>query len=832
MGRPIEQVCHILLWVIAFAALGRAESADERFLEGLRQRRLFSLAQTYCQRRLEDSQLSDRDRAQLVIELSRSYAQHALDCPPANRGRLWQRAGEVVADFERRYPHHPRRVLVRVQGSLVLLAQGELTRQETDVAAAGSGQLDTARKYIRQAITSLESLDAQIVRTLRQHRADPGQLSEGELLSLEKHVRYHLARAYRNQARLYPDDSPDRVNALTQAIQQLTPLAQLSLDNPLAWRSRTDEIVCYRLLKDYQTAQRKLRAVESAAPPAAIRLRSRAERLRLELARQNLREALRVVASGCVIAGQTSAELDVAHLETYVACWQAANRTGDDDQATGFQEKAIEMVHQIEQTHGAYWTRRAEMFLAHAAAGEGGAGNVDLLVRTAQHSYTRKQYDDAVAAFERAALKARQLDETDRAFQLFHTAARIEHDRGRRREALRRFRSLALTMPSHLKAGDAHLWALFNASQLVKKERPGSLEEYTELLTEHLQQWPDSLSADTARWWLARLREHQGAWQEAVDAYRHISAGSRHHEDAVRACGRCWIRRFDQLKQTDKPYEEEAAAAAGYFDEIILGPDRRLPERWSPTTLAAALAAARLRLFYAPNGFAAAERIISAALRRASDAPDHWRATARSLLVIALAGQERWGDARQRLQQVSQGSPDTLLQMLVALSELVPGARPQMRGQLARLQLEMVSLLAPRRDQLNQPDRLDFDRIHAAALADAGQRAEALQAYQRLAEENPQHGKIQEGYARLLLAGDRKETLTLARDRWREVLRKSRPKSERWYRAKYSVALAHYKLGERKRAADMIRLVQTLPPGLEATSMKDQFLKLLEMCQR
>ena len=62
--------------VVAFAAYDTraAESHDQRFLEGLRERRLSELAAEFCQERLASQDLSPSEGAALAIELARCRA--------------------------------------------------------------------------------------------------------------------------------------------------------------------------------------------------------------------------------------------------------------------------------------------------------------------------------------------------------------------------------------------------------------------------------------------------------------------------------------------------------------------------------------------------------------------------------------------------------------------------------------------------------------------------------------------------------------------------------------------------------------------------------------
>ena len=83
------------------------EPADARFLAGLRRRGLFALAETDCRKRLEDPQLDEVARAELVIDLVRTLADMRLAVPADSREPIWQEISSVTTDFQRQHPHNP-----------------------------------------------------------------------------------------------------------------------------------------------------------------------------------------------------------------------------------------------------------------------------------------------------------------------------------------------------------------------------------------------------------------------------------------------------------------------------------------------------------------------------------------------------------------------------------------------------------------------------------------------------------------------------------------------------------------------------------------------------
>jgi hypothetical protein len=88
---------------------------------------------------------------------------------------------------------------------------------------------------------------------------------------------------------------------------------------------------------------------------------------------------------------------------------------------------------------------------------------------------------------------------------------------------------------------------------------------------------------------------------------------------------------------------------------------------------------------------------------------------------------------------------------------------------------------------------------------------------------------IQEEYATFLLDRDDPAALRQALDQWRVVAAHTRPRTVNWFRAKYSVALAQYKLGDRAGAAKLIRYLQATE-DLSSSGLEQAFTKLLAQC--
>ena len=817
----------IVLWLSPYVAA--SDSLNAEFLEGLRARRLFELAEIYCSQRLKRQQTDGAEELRWTIELSRTYAQHALHLESGLRETLWHQAQDCLSVFERGHPDHPQLLLVKLQRALVGLARGEVTRQEAEITAASDQPWEKVRAELRRVIGLLEHLLPDIAHQTRQRNRVSGSLTDAQLYSLQRNVSYQLVRAYRNQGLAYPPQSVDRINALTQALEQLGPLASLPPTEEVIWSVRLEQVACYRLLGDARRAGAALQMLHSAAPPAPVQLELRAEQIRLAIDQGELRQLARLIAHPVADHEVRSANLDLAEMEGLIALWAAGPK--NDPQTSIWQNKIVHQLNQIGQLHGPYWKRRSGMLVVRAAEGGVDAEDVQLLVQTAQNLYVDQQWSKAMEAYQKAARLSKSLGERDRSFRLAFTAARIAQEQGDLQQSLERFRALGLEYRADSQASEAHLMAIACAADLIRQDPAAPREEYIRLLREHLESWPHTASADSVRWSLGNIYQRQRDWTSAVNVYRDISLSHAQKDRAIGATGKCWAQKLRHLQKSGVRITEELKIALKYFEQFFRRNDGKLPERWSPTAQAAVLEAVRLHVQFTTQGLVTAQSYLEAALRDTSHTSAQWPSAAEVLLIEALARQDRMEEAGRRLALLTKPSAN-LMSLLKSLGQLDKPSRSLVqRQQAARLQLMTVSYLQQVWDELSGADQVFAQRSRAEALAVIGDRQQALQELERLVRENPRHAEIQQSYAQLLLENDDQRSRELALAKWREIARHSRPKTESWYHAKYSLALAHYRLGNARRAAEILGLIQAVPPGFEGAQCKHDFLELLKLCQ-
>ncbi|HEX5105030.1 MAG TPA: hypothetical protein VFV87_14520 [Pirellulaceae bacterium] len=746
--------------MLALPAIVWAESSDARFLDGLRQRQLFELAEEYCSYRLARSVANGPIQADLSIELIRTLALHATNVPPAERDGPWAKARSVAAEFAARKPPHPRAILVRLQDALTPLAQGELARQELEAGALTDDRLEQARAALRESRKLFDELSQELAREIpfrRRTAPEKGELSADQLFNLQQHVQYQLARAQRNQALLFAKGSDDRLALLLAAVETLQGLmSQIAADEPLMPQVQLDLSECQRLLGRLAEAEEIAGTLDREGVPPAVRLRARAELLRSAIAEEDLSAIQKLLALGREVDGEAAADLDFAWFEAFLAQarlasegMRAAGPKPAAEVSKQFQDQAAAAADFLEESYGPYWGRRANQLLI-ASLPRGGRGNVQLLARAADSLYLKGEFEQAIAAYDEAAAQARQSSDLAASFDLAYKAALIEQKRERHAQAAQRLRILSKSFATHAQAAPAHLLAAWNAAQAAR-DNAAAADSYAAILREHLATWPAAESADQARIWLGKIEESQSNWADATEAYSGVPRSSPHFAAAAVGLARCWPKRLAGLSSAGKPTAGVADEAIQALQRALLDPENRLPQTWTESDRAVALALAELIVGYQPASSADAVKILEAA-SNTSDATAEWKAAAQIPLVLALA---------------------------------------------------------------NQPVR----------------REEAVAALGRLAKENPNSGAIQERYADLLLAAHDAASLQQALERWRVIASRSQPRTERWYKAKLSIAQAQYLLGEKHEAAVLLHYLLETQPSLKGTAWETAYRELLGKCE-
>jgi hypothetical protein len=176
--------------------------------------------------------------------------------------------------------------------------------------------------------------------------------------------------------------------------------------------------------------------------------------------------------------------------------------------------------------------------------------------------------------------------------------------------------------------------------------------------------------------------------------------------------------------------------------------------------------------------------------------------------------------------------PEQVLENLTSISPLLASAvDPRRRTELALLQLELTNLIWPVPSAFNDDQIQAVYLSRAEAFSAAGKDEDARRMYSQLADRYPGDLLARQEYAEYLLSREAPQDLKQALDQWRRIAAKSRPRSNAWFRAKYSVALTQFKLDDAQSAARLIRYLQSTE-DLAASGMESEFGELLRRCEK
>ncbi len=825
-----------LLLLGLFVATSAAADRDLRIVVGLRDRQLFDLAEAHARRQLASDKLSPLQRTDLMVEVIRTLALQAANAPDEEQDRRWNAAQKGADQFLNASPPPVRAELIRVQQLLAGLAQGELARLTWE-ARNEESLAETARQQLRSVRRQLEDLQKDLEHQIiarRGRQAAEEELASEELSTLGNNLTLHQARLLRNMALTYPPEADSRLALLVEGIELLKgPLRQLTRDDPLYLQMSVEWLIAARLSGKAEEAQDFLRGLLARNLPPDLRLRLYAEGVRLSLAQQNLEQAGRLVQLGGQLAGslQSDPEFDFAKLELDVARWQNALREKDASQTNQWQSTSLATARELEQRYGPYWGRRADHLLIATAPSSGVNVAADVLRRSAENLYRQGQLAEAVAVFEKSAEQASKQGDENSRFDLLYKAAAIQQNRKDFADAARRMQTISIALPHHVHAAEAHLLAAWNYAQAARAV-PTELAQYESALAEHLQHWPNNPSSVQVRLWQGQLWASQGKWSEAAAVLAAIPTDSPHFAEALTAIIPAWNRAAELRKSQGSSSLDELVTSAGeYYRGIILDHENAWPANWSPSQRDAAVAWGRLLIDFRPASLPDAQRVLTAA-RQGLPAPDKdWQREADALLVAILAAQPtQRNEATQLLQQLAGVSPTELLDLLKRLSDVAGRSSAEVQKSVAELQLQTVELLQPQLEKLSAERRRDVQRVQASALAAVGKRDEARRVFAEVAATAPQDGALQEEYALFLAADDDASAIVAALAQWRRVASKTKPQTDRWYRAKLAIADLLRRQGDKPAAAQLIRYLLETPPGIDA-SWRPRFEALLRQCE-
>ena len=793
------------------------------------------VATNQLEQKLNDQELTDRQRATLVVDAIKVLTDQASTRSPAKRQAIWDRIATIAGpQFTR--TNRSGELLIGSQRCLADITRVSLLRQEIAARLPGATSSQDVLDQLRQVRDRLSELIQAIDEAIpvRSNNDDDTEFSVEQLIALKANMQFQMAICNLERSQLYPmDDRANRIDALNQSQRQIADVVRsLQAGQPLWWQASVAELRCLRIAGKTDEALLKLKRLREEYAPPAIQTELIVEKLKLAIATNDAEKA-ESIAAIAFSKKQRSARLDLAILDATL--FLATNRSNDTNNK--WMNDSTQHARAIKTSHGDYWGRRANLKLLAATgnAAESPRGNdvasptttrknIDLLRVIAANAVEQGRFHHAIEKYRQAIDVATEQNDTGARLQLSIAAAQCFEQLAQHTQAADLLFEAVESAKSLPSASAAHLRGCWNLAQAItgidaaEPETVALQTRYQEQLAKHIGSWPNSPSSNSAKLWQGRGLLGQQQFKSAFSAFLSVQETSELFPEAIFLA----TASAKQILATADKQEATKFHAARLIEQLKNGQAKFASDSidfWRFELLAAEVdllhGSGRISKNFIDNirqlGFSADDRLAKLAA-----------------ILIAASSASASDEFKVELKQIA-NDPDqleSLHQFLQAMqhNENVDSAE--------RKQLISANLRVAHRAAAATPKNARWQlRIANLQLA-AGQDNDAIATLEALVKKFPRQAdkRIKLATAITKVYGETEPDKAI--NQWRRIAAKLRPKSENWFQAKFNIAKLLHSSGKSTEALKLLKYIQATPPGWEKSKLKPEFELLLRKVSR
>lgn len=832
------------------------DSYTVRYFEQLRQRRLFSVAEQFGSVRMADPLLTPEESIQIAVELSKTYADHARHTSGEEQALYWEFAESVLEEALAKHRDHPRRLLLEVQKAFVPAERGQFLGQQLALFPHDPKLKIQTEKFFETALERLKSIESQLARQHRQRTLNRTDRSPGlqtfEIHDLHSETRFCLATTLQEFAKTKSPYLPLRTTLLKEA----NPWLEVLTDNRASDAYRIPATIRlaenHRLRGDLSGADTILTELESEDIPPEFQTELLAERVGWLMENEQRTEAQKRLES--YLSGTKNPEGELVYLQTslLVEEWEIAEKMAQTALAEDLLKQIQNRLKSIPKTIGRYWTYRITRLGEDLAKAQKYGSDVARKVQEAEALYAARQWDQSLAVYDEAQALAEQLGKAEIAFALGYTAASIRIQQQQFPQAADAFHQLVAKFPNNPRTPNAQLLEAYSLGKIYQQTPTGvHRENYTNLLLQHVEVFPNHSTTGDAYWMLGQLEEQRRQNTLALSYYGKIPVDHRYGLAAQLGVARCYEKILSRLEELESTAEKEQkpaiqaktleweTAAANHLGRLVASYPKE-PEPLRSGQADITLKLAQMELTRTQPNYSRAdsvlERILVSGTQQQSAQPplseeekSDWSRilkTARQWRIVSLAGQGLSDRAEMLVRELSNSSTQDVLGVLDGLMQVAEQADPVTRRKLGELQRQTALELHRRRDQLDPDEQERLDHCRAQAYLATNQTEEALAIYNQMLAAQPKDFGLRERIANLLAESDDQQALRKAKQLWRAMESQSKPGSLPWLKRRYQVARCSWKLGEGDEAKKLLGVTALLYPQLGNAELKAQYEQL------
>lgn len=834
-------------------------TSTEVYYEQLRQRRLFTLAESELQAQLASAELALEHRVDLTRELARTLAEHARYVVGDEQASLWQQAGAVIDEMLEANAAQEFRPLLEVEKALVTSRRGEFLRWQVALYPFDVPLREQAQTTLRSAVGELRRLERALTdrseamsRYARQGASGRLSLDPFKLRRLEYRVRFRLADTLLDLAETFPPQSGERIGAVVDAEQLFRRLSGTVAEDVISELSEVKLAACERILGKTHQLDDRLKRLAEEVQTLQARQAIVTELVQTLSAEGRLDEALAVLVALRKSGGSLSGLQHFLRIRVLLESWKLARRSESSD-SQRLSEELLEQIRESQRSAeievGGYWAWRCRELVAFATEADEMGPEIARQLREAEGLYHAGQVNESLAAYRQAETSARDAEQTAIAGEAAFTRGSILLAADRYAAASKCFAELVQQYPDSERAAEADLLKAYALGMLYDAERTrDSRLAYVAALESHRERFAESETVAESAWMQGRLEERRLQYTKALDLFLKVPADHRRSDDARMRVARCYEQILDRLKQLNRPrgeWSEWCGRAVEHLAAFVAD----LPPSPEPLNLTESELLVRTARVYLSDcaaqavmqqdRYASADQLLDRAIsnwRRESTTATAdprqrgWREwlqkTALQLRVLSLAGQARFREAHELLAGLATSSPHEVLQVLDGLSHLTDAADAELQRGVGELQLQTALELQQRPQDLSaaQTERLEF--CLAQAYLATNQPREAVELYTQRLETHPDERETLRTVAMLQTRIGTRDAYQAAKRHWRKLESLAESGSREWLEARYNVARSCLALGEYEECRKLIGVTRLLYPGLGDPELRQRFAKL------
>lgn len=522
-------------------AFGQSPEAQEKYFKGLRQRSLFTTAEGICLRQLTRQDLSIEERQRLVIELARTYADHAASVSQQESELLWAQANQVLTGFIANYPQSPTLLIVETQAAILPALKADQHRRLYELipnsVALKKNALNAANEAIERLIPYERRLENLVGLALRGKETGDEPIRRFQMKYLLQQVRFELGKAYINRARVLHENIVERSGAILSAENYLKAQAESWTDDPLTYQAIIQLAVSYRLNAEINKLDRLIGQSNSQSWKQNVIPELIAQKAHLLLDQDLPSEAedlIKNYASGELTKEKKSLtitpHLRALRIQALLQMIPLVKKQGDSKLAEELQEVADKNGELLHGLTPGYWSQWAKLRLKTEAQKQTLGPALAKQIDTARSLYDNQKYTEATASYWAASQMAFQSELKSKGMELGQIAASIEVQNKQWTSAEKKLRTLIGQFePTTAKNRDANarihlLWA-FALGQIASQQtsfESAAFKDYQTALEEHRKLFVEAATFGDATWMLAKLFDALGNSPNAIAFYKQV----------------------------------------------------------------------------------------------------------------------------------------------------------------------------------------------------------------------------------------------------------------------------------------------------------------------